>query len=353
MITDRCLRLTAAWLFLPAVLGTAASYSEDSSVQYDETAVLYIQNATDNPQMIELLEPQTLTVDLRACASTVSGSTLNISFKIDPAYVDVYNEAHGTDYKILPPEAYDMSASGVILPRYNEVSSTSVITLKSEGMGEDGPYILPVVFGQIKGSDNYTLADEGAVYYILLKKKVLPQPVEIDRSGWKIVYCSSEYEESNGGIRTGLSKDLIDGKPETYWTYNYKWPDEATKYAPFYIVIDMGEDISVRGVGYLSRQDKFGDPKSGPRCPPKNIRVDLAPVLTTEDGMNNSDWIYSEEFTGLPFVMENTVYLSEIHRVRYVRFVYGMGYNGSISKEYKGGTLAEIYVQGNYEDILQ
>lgn len=350
---DRYFRIILAATALYAVSCTVSSCSEESGTGYDETAVLYIQNATENPEIIELLEPQTLTLDLRVCASTVPGSMLNIVFKVDPSYVGIYNEKHGTAYKLPAAEAYDLSVNEVILPKYNEVSSTSTVTLKSEGIGEDGPYLLPIVIGQVRGSGNYTIDEENAVYYVLLKKKVLPEPEQIDRSGWKIVYCSSEYEESNSGIMTGLAKDLIDGKPETYWTYNYKWPDEATKYVPFYIVIDMGEDISVRGVSYLARQDKFGNQDGGPRYPPKNIRLDLAASLSSENGMTDSDYIYSEEFTALPYAMENTVFLSEIYRVRYIRFVYAMGYNGSTSKEYKGGSLAEIYVMGNYEDIMQ
>lgn len=347
---DRYFRLMAAGASLYAMAGAAVSCSDSSdSPEYNETAVLYIQNAGEESEMIELLEPQTYNVDMRVCASTVPGSLLNVSFEVAPSFVDAYNEAHGTGYGMLPGEAYDMTASEVMLPKYNQVSSTASITLKSEGMDEEGPYILPVVIGDVKGDCSYTLDDKNNVYYILLKKKVLPAPEEIDRSGMTILFSQSEFEELNGGIMTGVATDLLDGNPASYWCYNWSRKDPDIDESPFHIVIDMGQEISFRGIRYMSRQNKFGDPDSGPRNAPEAIRLDLAQTLSVADGTNDSDWTYSEEFTALPDVMENTLYVSEIHRARYLRFVYVRAQSSS----YKGGDLAEIYVLGNYEDILQ
>ena len=334
------------------VMACLGSCSNEKEQEPQVPAVLSIQNCVTEPELVSLLTPNTLKVEIRAHADVHSDQMLTIYFGPAPDYVDKYNAKHGTDLVLLPAEAYTIDSESVLLPRFNESSSTINIEIFSEKIPTAESYLLPITITKVEGSENVELSKENNVHYILVKKKMVKAPELLDQTKFKIVYCSSEIEESNGGIKTGLSKDLIDGDPKTYWTYNYRWKDEATKYVPFYIVVDLGETATVRGVKILARQSVFGDPASNPKFPPKDIRIDLAKTLTSEDGMNDSDWFYSDEHLAIPYAMENDVYLSEMHEARYVRFVYMLGYNKPTTT-YKGGSLAEFNVWGNIGDIYE
>lgn len=77
------------------------------------------------------------------------------------------------------------------------------MTLNSEKMPDGEQYLLPITIEQIKGDDAAQTSDEGNVYYILFNKRVLPPAQLLDREGWKVVHCTSEYTPGEGNPKTG------------------------------------------------------------------------------------------------------------------------------------------------------
>lgn len=189
---------------------------------------------------------------------SVSAENLTVTFKVDRTLVDAYNKAHDTSYELVPAEAYEFSKKEVILPRYNEVSSTAQVTLNSEKMPDGEQYLLPITIEQIKGDDAAQTSDEGNVYYILFNKRVLPPAQLLDREGWKVVHCTSEYTPGEGNPKTGWAKDVLDGNPASYWTYNFKASVGPVVYVPLYFVFDMGKEVTVRGVRITARTKADG-----------------------------------------------------------------------------------------------
>ena len=211
------IRLVAAAALL---IASGGCKDDNPGTGLNGPAVLAIQNAGAEPLQISLLEPKTQTIDIRAVARSVSAENLTVTFKVDRTLVDAYNKAHDTSYELVPAEAYEFSKKEVILPRYNEVSSTAQVTLNSEKMPDGEQYLLPITIEQIKGDDAAQTSDEGNVYYILFNKRVLPPAQLLDREGWKVVHCTSEYTPGEGNPKTGWAKDVLDGNPASYWTYN-------------------------------------------------------------------------------------------------------------------------------------
>ena len=165
------IRLVAAAALL---IASGGCKDDNPGTGLNGPAVLAIQNAGAEPLQISLLEPKTQTIDIRAVARSVSAENLTVTFKVDRTLVDAYNKAHDTSYELVPAEAYEFSKKEVILPRYNEVSSTAQVTLNSEKMPDGEQYLLPITIEQIKGDDAAQTSDEGNVYYILFNKRVLP-----------------------------------------------------------------------------------------------------------------------------------------------------------------------------------
>lgn len=139
-------------------------------------ALLSIQDATADAEVITVESPKKQTLDIRVEAEQISGNYITVVFKTAPELVGTYNAAHGTSYKLCPSEAYEFSTPEVMLPRYNTLSSTMKVELFSERMPDEEPYLLPITIDSIKGDSQATVSPTGSVRYILFNKLVKPGP---------------------------------------------------------------------------------------------------------------------------------------------------------------------------------
>lgn len=89
-----------------------------------------------------------------------------------------------------------------------------------------------------RGGGNGTTATKGAGTEGLLSNR-----------GWKVSYVSSE-SRYNGM----LAKNAIDGDPKTFWISQHK---RKLQRHPHTLVIDLGAERTIRGVRYLTRQDRL------------------------------------------------------------------------------------------------
>lgn len=342
------------------LLALAGCKDDDNKPVLKDPAVLSIQNASDQAEAIALLEPKNRTIDIRAVANSISGEYLTVSFKVDPSLVDVYNKAHGTSYELCPAEAYEFPNKEVMLPRYNEVSSTAQVTLLSEKMpvavdasGEplqpQPQYLLPITFDEVKGDPKATFSETNNVYYVLFSKRVLPSPEILDRTDWKLI--------SAPGYKSGYGPEkMFDGVASSFGYCNSdedKNADGSKAMPPYYFVIDLGKPVMVRGLQLTARTESY----LGNTVPRYNIATGaIATALEiTGDGMQNeADWTYAEEWgtDDLTCELISSPLLEQPQWARYIRFRVNTCYqrlaNGA-APTFKGWCIAELNVWGNTE----
>ncbi len=329
---------------------------KQGSVALSQPASIGIQDS-DSPLVLSVLSPKSQIVDIRVEAKSKSDKNMTVSVKVDRDLVEKYNKENGTSYSIVPPDAYSFDKTDAILPRYNEVSSTIKLSLSSEAMPDAEQYLLPVAIDYIDGDPRATIDETSSVRYVIFNKRELQPAISLDRTDWSIVYCNSVMigtENASGDPESGPVECLIDGNDGTYWNYRYNKPSVLV---PNYVIIDMAKEVTVRGAILKARRyAPTTDPSSAVRHTPCDMDIFLANELigTEMDAVNNTNWIYTEHFGQdvIKYQFENTVYLSEIHRARYLMIKVNMSWRlvgGNPSPDYKAGSFAEWETLGNYE----
>ena len=310
------MRLLAAVALL---LATAGCKDDENPAALGEPALLSIQNAAADAEVITVESPKKQTLSIRAEAEQISGSYITVVFKTDPELVETYNAAHGTSYKLCPSEAYAFSTTEVMLPRYNTVSSTMKVELFSERMPDEEPYLLPIAIDSIKGDPRATVSPTGGVRYILFNKFVKPgppAPVLLDRSGWKVL--------------------------------------AAPKAKPNY-------EVTVRGFQFNQRYMTTGKPEAGARYGIAHLEVWTAKEITG-DGLgaaNDANWTYTQTYRDYrtdpdspldPMGVVISPMLDDYQHARYVRLRIHASYtNKTYNPTFRGWCIAELNVWGNNE----
>ena len=108
-------------------------------------------------------------------ASSVADDLLTLTIGSDPSKVAAYNRSHGTSFEAVPGDAFSLTKDQLLLPRYNKVSSTTILTLNSAAMPDDNTArILPLTITKIEGSSPTSLSQADSTFYILFRRKGLP-----------------------------------------------------------------------------------------------------------------------------------------------------------------------------------
>ena len=340
------------------------------TVQGPSLLALSADGVTDK---ISILEPKTMSIAIRVKAERLSSSALIVSIKADNTLVERYNRENGTSYRMAPSESFSLTSGEMLLPRYNIVSSTAYVEIDSAGLPDAQEYLLPIAIDHVNGEEGVEIDKEKGILWLILSKRQLPPVDNLEKTGWSIVHCSSYLPQNysghgfvrsdgSGSSVTGYPGDLIDNDLASIWTYNYKG---GTTYdsVPFYIVVDLGKEETVRGLvlhAMRGNRDMMNSVDPVPNVQCGQCTVELTKELTgngMEDiySLGRSEWTYSEDFgpSVLKNQMENTIWLKEIVRARYVRFTYRRGWKSlsESSPSYNGGSLAELDILGNHEII--
>ncbi len=341
-------------IFVISVLAAVSFSCKEYTVEkptIDAPAQLAFTNGTFYGASSELvaLEPNSKTVSLQVHAKSISDQNLLISVEANKDMVAVYNEAHGTDYELLPSGGYSIPEDPMILPRYNTESSVMELTLMSENLTDESTYLLPISISEVEGSENYQIVSEESTVYYLFRKKAVPTPVNLNRSNWKILYCSSWRKDSGKGAHP--QSTLFDSDVATYWTYN----NNVQPPLPIYIVLDLGAEKTFRSMVFSARIKTDGVTPWGPPARGKvefsNSLSDLpadASELTDIDlvkGMTDSDWTGAEDFH-IKSALTSTVEFQNPHNARYVRITFNKAHNNGSDENYKGLQLAELDFMG-------
>ena len=122
--------------------------------------------------VIEIPKRQSKSFEVNLTSDPGPEEALIVTLGANAELVAKYNAAHGTDYQLLPAEAYDLPATPFLLPRYNKVSSLESITLKGAGCIPGEIYLLPLVANKVEGMAAYETPEDKAAY--ILFKMLLP-----------------------------------------------------------------------------------------------------------------------------------------------------------------------------------
>ena len=340
--------LTAAAL----LIATGGCKDDDSGPGLAQPAVLAIENAPAEPLVVSLETPKTQSLSIRAAAEQISGYFLTITFKADPTLVGTYNEAHGTSYKLVPSEAYELTNSEVMLPRYNLVSSTMTLKLLSERLPDEQTYLLPITIDTIQGDSQASKSETGSVYYILFNKIVKegpPAPVLLDRTNWQVL--AAPKAKPNYEVEKMFDEDIN--------TFGYCNADEEKAEPPYDFVIDLGKEVTVRGFQFNQRYMSTGKPEDGARYGIARMEVWTAKTIIGDGSgtENDANWTYTQEYRDYrtdpetpldPMGVVINPMLTDYQHARYIRIRIHCSYtNKTYNPTFRGWCIAELNVWGN------
>lgn len=132
-------------------------------------------NVLNLEDTVALMSPKTKSYAINVTASAIADEMLSLTVAVDPSRVAAFNKAHGTSLDAVPGDAFELSSSTLMLPRYNKVSTTMQLTLKSSAMPEDGTLrVLALSITKIEGKDNINMSASDSTVFILFRRKALP-----------------------------------------------------------------------------------------------------------------------------------------------------------------------------------
>ena len=161
-------------------------------------------------EVIGLMAPKTKTFQMKIKAASIADDLLTVTIATDPDKVAEYNQKNGTDYELVPGDAYSFSKTEFLLPRYNTESSTASITIKAAGLPDDGKTrVLPITITKIEGTPKATANETGSTVYILVYRVSLADMKFEKGTGTEADPYIVEYAND----MLAMNNDLKDGEP--------------------------------------------------------------------------------------------------------------------------------------------
>ena len=152
-----------ALILLPCILAFSCKEKEPVVV---EKAVLGV-DVLNLDGIVEVPMRQNKTFDVRVVADPGPAEALTVTIGPGADMVSKYNLAYGTDYQMLPADAYELPTTPFVIPRYNKESPTAQLRLKGSGCEIDKVYVLPIVITKAEGAEFE--APEDNVAYVRFK----------------------------------------------------------------------------------------------------------------------------------------------------------------------------------------
>lgn len=249
-----------------------------------------------------------------ACGGINSpGQDIVVGIEVDASLVENYNLSKGTNYTVLPQEAFTLSDDVVTIERGNATSSILKVMVNTQAVTPFKEYMFAA---KILPLDNTIPVNEklSVAYFIVKTQPNLDDYPQYSRELWSVnSFSTEEPTEANWG-NGGQVLHIFDGLNNTFW--HTKWNGGEAQ-APHWFVIDMGEVHELHGLSFLTRQsDNSGKPK--------DVLVELSE--------NGTDWIAGGSFTLKNVSTLQTQFLTDgfNREARYVKVTvtasYGAGY---------------------------
>lgn len=191
-------RLIFKSLIMAAVAVAAVSCNDDDAylggvdtgrLDVTDGSIVYVTDHNGKRYSTNVELHTTATNSLSANLSQALGADCNVSFAYDPAAVESYNEANGTDYKALPSTMFSFANNGAAT----------------------------IAAGATKASVNYTITSDGSLdpnetYAAVVKISVNGAPLSADNGSHLILVkdfssmkdCAKTYTDDNGNVKPGI-----------------------------------------------------------------------------------------------------------------------------------------------------
>ena len=197
-------------------------------------------------------------------ANFIAQRDINYTLEIDPTLISDYNEKNGTNFEILPEEAYELELEGNAIKQYLS-SGMFKLTFHRDYLVPDkapskfGSYMLPV---RLKSLSSSNIDPEKN--YMLYAISV--EALEVSKSKWSIVECNSDINDDPDATDAEKAANgpdaLIDGTTSKWWRSIYRYSQDM----PYYAVIDFGYKTTVAKVGFqipASSNRRYANSKAG------------------------------------------------------------------------------------------
>lgn len=172
MKTHRILAIIGLSALLSAACTEEYDYQKKEKISTPANFTITIDSMEDT---VVLMSPRTKSYTVKVTANSVADDILTLTIGSDPTKIAAYNRAHGTSFDAIPGDAFSLTKDQLILPRYNKVSSTTVLTLNSAAMPDDNTaHLLPLTITKIEGTSPTSLSQTDSTFFILFRRKALP-----------------------------------------------------------------------------------------------------------------------------------------------------------------------------------
>ncbi len=207
-----------------------------------------------------------------------------------PDKVAEYNAAKGTDYAVLPENAYTVSATTMIKAGSIE-SDPITIALHAKGNIEQFvEYLLPI---SIVSAEGMATDECCQTMYFLYRGSIDASSMELlDRSTWTVLNASSEEPREGDWGHSGLKEACIDGDLNTFWGTDWS---TSHPQPPHWIILDLGTQTNIQGIAIRAREEGYDGPKT----------------MTLEVSDNGEEWKNAGEFKDIPAKGEFRSFLPE------------------------------------------
>lgn len=172
MKTHRILAIIGLSALLAAACTQEYDYQKKQKISTPANFTITIDSMEDT---VVLMSPRTKSYTVKVTANSVADDILTLTIGSDPTKIAAYNRAHGTSFDAIPGDAFSLTKDQLILPRYNKVSSTTVLTLNSAAMPDDNTaHLLPLTITKIEGTSPTSLSQTDSTFFILFRRRALP-----------------------------------------------------------------------------------------------------------------------------------------------------------------------------------
>ncbi len=289
--------------------------STTDSVNADMCSVLYLLDVRSpmisfaEKQIAEMMIYKSLDVILPMKIQNCDANKWNITCTLDATdnaqAVADYNSFHGTNYELLPANAYTVENLSFAM---GALTAEATLKIDRAHLVSDHSYLLPLKIGSSSMGDQMQI--DGTYTYVVLSNPRLATR-EVDRSDWQVTFCNNDNaiggSEDNAGIGA-----IFDNNNGTFWHTGWQIPDASSfshdgvsgddydyshshNYHAFkghrnadetVFVIDMGKAHHIIAVG-ITQRSNFSDFHTGDVMLSADEQFLFRPVA---DGGNLSDY---------------------------------------------------------------
>ncbi|MFD2921429.1 DUF1735 and LamG domain-containing protein [Terrimonas rubra] len=118
---------------------------------------------------------------LTASASILAEADIPLSFEVDTALVDAYNQKWGTAYKPLPPRFYSLSSTTSVIRKGSSISdSVNILVKPLDNSVSDGDlFMIPVTVNPRAG--NISAIAASRVAYVIINRVLINPALDVSR----------------------------------------------------------------------------------------------------------------------------------------------------------------------------